>query len=741
MILVITLLFSTIIIALLFKYYIFKYQYFKYKILEGNTTNGITGDTASSGAAMTNTLENTINEFETKIFNLRKEISKLMAEWDENKLTIEEKESKLNELSGDLTRILSEYEILKASYNEVLENRSNEIKIQLGILQNAITTKNQLNDQIQKLDNANTNIFTSVQKAKDYSNEANNAKSNANSYACAKDKDIDTVTNEYNKVKNFSTNMIDLNKTIEDNYKIIVDAKQNTTNPDTTYYYMATEQKYFFNTLNNKFPSYITDANNSLTLATYVNKIKTAYNEVKTIGDTVNNYVNELSNLSYNTTQYTNIENKIKPYLTSLENLYKTATNDLVYTNGCRTANDYYIDISSTILSANTAFNTKTANSKLNYENEFIKTKYILFTNLTLYYKFGSDTIFNGNSASCRNEQNTGDLTINIPFTNAVRVNKTNYVKTMTDAAIQFTGNNWAITCLNYPNLIYSSAGISFMGWYYSNHTQQQSFNGCDVRIIGISSKSILIYLTIDANSGFGLNIFVSSYSDNKWNAQNKYVYTDFVNKWTHVAITYIGTTLYFYHNGVVITKLTVSASSEGDTFQIKSVGDFQPLQTHLYTGDILRFNEFYFFNRTIDKSEILHYYTNTKDLVTNILTKPSKSQFNATSVPRSQNNTIQVPYINKENYVYYSNRLFNSNISFSIYFDDDFDLPYTTYWYNSSDYNGSVTFYYNNNVLSTIQNVRSCQYTEYVNQIVISNNTTAGCVINYIEIAKVPYG
>ena len=33
-----------------------------------------------------------------------------------------------------------------------------------------------------------------------------------------------------------------------------------------------------------------------------------------------------------------------------------------------------------------------------------------------------------------------------------------------------------------------------------------------------------------------------------------------------------------------------------------------------LYTGDILRFNEFYFYNRIMNASEIQNYYTNTKN-------------------------------------------------------------------------------------------------------------------------------
>lgn len=265
----------------------------------------------------------------------------------------------------------------------------------------------------------------------------------------------------------------------------------------------------------------------------------------------------------------------------------------------------------------------------------------ILHDKLTQYYTFSSQkTIIDNNTTkvTCYNEvSKQNDLSIEFPYLkDKVTLNTTSSISKVTgiNSALQFKGNNWAIITFKYPSMTYTDDGISFMGWYYF-----KANSGGAIRIIGLASSSILIYLSIDSNAGFGLNIFVSSYNNtikNNWDAQYKYVYSKFVNQWTHVAITYKGDVLSFYQNGTFIIKFTVAISKPNvDIFRLKSIGDFQPLQTFLSVDDTLLLNEFYFFNKTITGDEIKTYYDKTNPDI-NV---PCKGSY----IPNDTNNTKNI--------------------------------------------------------------------------------------------------
>jgi len=113
---------------------------------------------------------------------------------------------------------------------------------------------------------------------------------------------------------------------------------------------------------------------------------------------------------------------------------------------------------------------------------------------------------------------------------------------------------------------------------------------------------------------------------------------------------------------------------------------------------------------------------------------KPSRSQFN--SVSKLQEHEQGIPSISSANASNYYNKIFNSNHSFTIYLDDNFPYPFTTYWYNSSNFDGSVTI--NSKYGQRSLGARTNQYKNNVNQIVISSPTNY--IVNYIDMNSIDY-
>jgi uncharacterized protein (UPF0335 family) len=259
MIIVVLLLFSVIIVSLIFKYYIYKCHYFKEKLLEGMSETPVKNPTVS--AANITVLLDQIEQSEKEISKLNDNITELTASLNSNSLTKQQTDAVLLKLYEFVIKLQSEYDNLNKIYALLIENRESEKKKQASALMQGISNQNSINAEIEKQNNAENQTISISQQAKNYANNALNAVNE--SITAIKNGDINSANNAVTVAQTAYDSIGKLESNINSNVLI---AKSDIANK------MQTQ----FNSYKNNAKSYTDITKLSPSIATAVNEINKA---------------------------------------------------------------------------------------------------------------------------------------------------------------------------------------------------------------------------------------------------------------------------------------------------------------------------------------------------------------------------------------------------------------------------------------------------------------------------------